>query len=130
MKLKLHACAPRGLEWEAQDNGTSPSVQSHHGVVLMQLPMVCERNRGGDQRARDDDGDCLLVHGGNHRKNRIAIIAPSSPFVMPSETKMPATSCRVSLDHPSTVLTRLSISTVSFTTRLTYTAVIDTAAAK
>ena len=51
-----------GFEMAAHDNITRPAVQSQEGVaVLIQRPMVRERDSGGNQCARDNDGN--RVHG-------------------------------------------------------------------
>jgi hypothetical protein len=55
----------------AVDNAAGPSVQAQDNVACLDVlgdhrPTVRERDGGCDQRARDDDSDCLLVHGQSH----------------------------------------------------------------
>src|ERR1700730_6842746 len=52
----------------AVDNAAAPSVKAQDNVACLDVlgdhrPMVRERDGGCDQRARDDNSDCLLVHG-------------------------------------------------------------------
>ena len=51
----------------ALDNAAGPAVQAQDNVARLEVlgdqrPVIRERDSGGDQSARDNDCDCLLIH--------------------------------------------------------------------